>query len=142
MLDRWRQDGIYDEIAARMGYRLVVEEAAWTDPAPGPAWRLKLTVRNDGFSRLKRRYDVVLVLQQGDRTVERPLGFDLRRVEPGMAVTFEAAGLARPAAGAWRLGVAVRDPAPALARRAEYGIRFANDLDYDGVNWLGTLDVR
>lgn len=142
MLDRWRQDGIYDEIAARMGYRLVLEEAAWTDPAPGPAWRLKLTVRNDGFSRLKRRYDVVLVLQQGDRTVEQPLGFDLRRVEPGMAVTFEAAGLARPAAGAWRLGVAVRDPAPALARRAEYGIRFANDLDYDGVNWLGTLDVR
>ncbi|ADR35849.1 putative secreted protein [Oceanithermus profundus DSM 14977] len=140
MLDRWRQDRIYDEVAARMGYRLVVEEAAWTAPAAGEGWKFRMSVRNDGFSRLKRRYDVALVLRQGDRTVERPLGFDLRRVAPGERLTFAAEGLTAPPAGAWRLGVAVRDPA--LPDRAEYAIRFANDLDYDGVNWLGRLEVR
>jgi len=142
MLARWRQDGVYDQVKARMGYRLVVEEAAWTEARAGEAWAFRLNLRNDGFSRLKRRYDVVLVLQQGDRTVERPLGFDLRTVAAGGTETFTQQGLGGLEPGTWRLGVAVRDPAPALARRAAYGIRFANDLDYDGVNWLGTLEVR
>ena len=139
MLAGWVADGVYDEIAARLGYRLVVEEAAWTAPSAGEGWKFRLTVRNDGFARLKRSYDVVLVLRRGDQTEERPLGFDLRQVAPGERVTFVAEGLTPPPAGAWRLGLAVRDPA--LRDRAEYGIRFANDLDYDGVNWLGELET-
>ena len=142
MLAGWKRDGVYDEMAARMGYRLVLEQAAWTEPAAGKTWRLKLTVRNDGFSRLKRRYDVAVVLQRGDRTVELPLEFDLRRIEPGASVVFTSKRLEALPAGVWRLGVAVRDPARALAGRAEYSIRFANKLDYDGVNWLGTLGIR
>ena len=140
MLAGWKRDGAYDEMAARMGYRLVLEQAAWTEPARGQTWRLKLTVRNDGFSRLKRHYDVVVVLRRGDRTVELPLEFDLRRVEPGASVVFISDRLDPLPAGTWRLGVAVRDPARALAGRAEYSIRFANKLDYDGVNWLGTIE--
>ena len=140
MLDGWKRDGVYDEIAARLGYRLVVEEAAWTAPAAGKDWKFRLTVRNDGFGRLKQRYDTVLVLAQGGVTKELPLDFDLRRVAPGQRATFSAEGLAAPPAGAWRLGLAVRDPA--LPDRAEYAIRFANEIEYDGVNWLGTLEVR
>jgi len=141
MLDRWRTDGIFAEVAARMGYRLVLEEAAWTEPAPGSTWSLKLTVRNDGFSRLKRRYDVVAVLQGAAGRVERPLGFDLRRVAPGTSTTFKAEGLEGLSPGTWRLGLRIADPAPALADRAEYAVRFANELDYDGVNWLGEVEV-
>jgi len=139
MLEHWRRDGIYDAVAARMGYRLVLDRAARTKSAPGSTWSLKLTVRNDGFSRLKRRYDVVLVLRQGDRSREWPLGFDLRTVAPGSSVTFTAAELAEFPAGRWRLGVAVRDPA--LPERPEYAIRFANELDFDGVNWLGVFEL-
>ncbi|WP_457631832.1 DUF4832 domain-containing protein [Oceanithermus sp.] len=141
MLAGWRADGVYDEIAARLGYRLVLEEVAWSEPAAGRPWQLRLTVRNDGFSRLKRRYQVFLVLAgaSGERTV--PLELDLRRVAPGQSQTY-AAELTAPPAGSWRLGLAVRDPAQRLAERAEYSIRFANKLDYDGVNWLGSLSVR
>jgi hypothetical protein len=141
MLAGWQADGVYDEIAARLGYRLVLEEVAWSEPAAGRPWQLRLTVRNDGFSRLKRRYQVFLVLAGagGERMV--PLGLDLRRVAPGQGQTYTAE-LTAPPAGSWRLGLAVRDPAQRLAERAEYSIRFANELDYDGVNWLGSLSVR
>ena len=139
MLAGWKRDGVYDEIAARLGYRLVVEEAAWTAPVAGEGWEFRLTVRNDGFGRLKRRYQVRLVLEQDDRTLELPLDFDLRRVAPGESITFTAEGLEPPLAGEWRLGLAVRDAM--LPDRAEYAIRFANDLAYDGVNWLGRLSA-
>ncbi len=142
MLEHWRNDGIYEEVAARLGYRLVLERAEWMRPQAGEAWQLRLTLRNDGFSRLKRRYNLVAVLQGAGGTAERPLGFDLRELAAGARMTFASGNLAGLPTGRWRLGVAVRDPAPALARRAEYGIRFANDLDYDGVNWLGILEVR
>lgn len=139
MLAHWREDDIFDQVAARMGYRLVLERAAWTQPAPGSTWSFKLTVRNDGFSRLKRRYDVVLVLRRGGRSKEWPLGFDLRTVATGSSVTFTTAELAEFPAGRWRLGVAVRDPA--LPERPKYAIRFANELDFDGVNWLGVFEL-
>lgn len=136
MLANWRKDGIFDEIAARMGYRLVVEEAAWSAPAPGRYWAFRLKLKNDGFSRLKRRYDAVLVLRAQDGAVrEYPLDFDLRQVAPGREATFAAQGLEAPPAGSWRLGLAVRDPA--LPDRPEYAVRFASELDYDGTHWLG-----
>ncbi|WP_457628792.1 DUF4832 domain-containing protein [Oceanithermus sp.] len=139
MLDGWKRDGVYDEIAARLGYRLVVEEAAWTAPSAKEGWKFRLTVRNDGFGRLKRNYDAILVLAQEEVTKELPLNFDLRQVAPGERLTFTAEGLAAPPAGAWRLGLALRDPA--LPDRAEYAIRFANRIEYDGVNWLGVLEA-
>jgi len=140
MLAGWKRDGVYDEIAARLGYRLVVESAAWTKPQADEAWKFRLSVRNDGFARLKRKYDVVLVLEQAGTTKEIPLGFDLRQVAAGESAVFEADGLPPLPTGAWRLGLAVRDPA--LPDRVEYAIRFANELDYDGVNWLGSLEVK
>ena len=140
MLAGWVTGGVYDQIAARLGYRLVIERAEWTKPAAAANWKFRLTVRNDGFSRLKRKYDVVLVLEHDGTTKELPLGFDLRRVAPGGSVVFEAGELAPLTAGSWRLGLAVRDPA--LPDRPEYSIRFANRLDYDGVNWLGSVTVN
>ncbi len=140
MLAGWVADGVYDEVAARLGYRLVVESVAWTKPQTGKTWKLRLAVRNDGFGRLKRKYDTVLVLEKDGVTKELPLGFDLRQVAAGEGTVFEADGLPPLGAGSWRLGLALRDPA--LPERSEYAIRFANRLEYDGVNWLGSLVVN
>ena len=139
MLAAWKRDGVYEEIAARLGYRLVIEEAEWRVSA-AKKWRFRLTIRNDGFSRLKRRYNVGLVLAKGRKIINIPLGFDLRRIPPSESVVFEAGGLPPLTLGRWRLGLSIRDPA--IPDRAEYGIRFANKINYDGVNWFGNIIIN
>ena len=139
MLQNWRSDGVFEEVAARLGYRLVLDEAAWTAPSPGASWSFRITIHNDGFARLKRRYHVFLLLQSNHQTIKEPLNFDLRQIAPGESKTFSQAKLPGLAAGRWRLGLAISDPAARGEGRREYAIRLANELNYDGVNWLGEI---
>ncbi len=182
MRENWEREGILEVIRARLGYRLVLEEAAWrvipphagirqnvaslTHGDPGrkvpmePFGNLRaqepeakgmergrlafrMTLRNEGFARLKYPYRAELVLEEvgsGRREV-RPLGADLREIAPLENRTYSTE-LPLPPKGRYRLGLRLADPFPTLRERPEYAIRLANRLPFDGVNWLGTLEVK
>src|SRR5262249_27203248 len=52
VVDSWRADGCYDEIACRLGYRFVVEGFAVPKSArPGGVLPISITMFNDGYAR-------------------------------------------------------------------------------------------
>ncbi len=49
VLQRWKDEGCYDEVASRLGYRFVLESAK-VDISPDRKMTLALKFRNDGFA--------------------------------------------------------------------------------------------
>lgn len=139
-LGRFASEGCYDEIAARLGYRLVIERASFSGQAkPGCALALDLTLRNDGFAPPYAAEELYLVLD-GPTRFEAKLPVDPRRFEPGKHEL--AAVVPLPATlppGAYRVALFMPDRTAALRDVPEYAIRFANASLWDATSGLNVL---
>lgn len=133
VLNRWRDQGCYNEISRRLGYRLALESGSVTDQVkPGGTLTLDLRMRNDGFGKVYN---------------PRPIDIVLRSVDTGETRTLRAVGDARellPLAGqvrdlrlsvvlptnlltgAYEALLSLPDPAPTLQGDSRYNIRLAN----------------
>jgi len=133
-----------DEITRRLGYRLILEQADFTSEIhAGGSLALTVRLRNDGFASLMNPRQVWVVLHSSAARYSVALDVDPRRWLPGTTSTFSGT-LAIPdaaAPGSYTLSLWLPDAAPALADRAEYAIRFANENTWDpatGLNILAT----
>ncbi|MEM7323807.1 MAG: DUF4832 domain-containing protein [Actinomycetota bacterium] len=149
-IDRWRNDGCFDEINNRLGYRFEMRSATASEQAaPGGRLDVRLRVANEGFGKLYNPRPLNLVLvNDATGAVSR-----IRRITdartavplPGDAATIDLSvnlpsGLA---AGTYSIHVELPDGADSLADDPRYSIRMANNgtwRDGLGTNDLG-LDV-
>ena len=64
MLDRWKEQGCFDEIRRRIGYRFVLESAQLPQQVkPGGEFNLVFKIKNTGFAELfnPRKVEIVLI---------------------------------------------------------------------------------
>ncbi|HEY1174883.1 MAG TPA: DUF4832 domain-containing protein, partial [Phytomonospora sp.] len=148
VLQGWQDDGCYAEIACRLGYRLAVLDLRWpATAAAGTDLPVSLDLFNDGWAAPTNPRPFVLVLD-GPTRLEVPGEFDLRTVLAGesRSVCVDAALPADLPPGAYRIGLRLADPAPALADDPRQAIRLANDVGVEwdgGVNWFdASVTVR
>ena len=83
--NRWKTDGCSDEIADRLGYRLVLKDAYYTaSPVAGETFDLALRIQNKGYAAPMNPRQAKLVFVAEDSTVsEFELGSDPRTWHSG-----------------------------------------------------------
>lgn len=146
VIDHWESNGCLSTIRRGLGYRLELVSAK-VAPAvrPGGAFELEVTLQNVGFAAPFNPRPVHVVLL-GKQTIHRAVVQDLdpRRWLPGapIVVRLRVTLPSDIATGEYSLALALPDPAPALAERAEYAIRFANQGAWqDGYNVLAAVTI-
>jgi hypothetical protein len=130
VLGGWQREGCYSEISKRLGYRLRLLSTQYPAAATsGGVLRATITLVNDGFAAPYNPRNVELVLRSArGSTVRLKIAADPRRWLPGAPITLKLA-LPMPrgmAPGVYRAALALPDPEPRLAGKAEYAIRLAN----------------
>lgn len=130
VIDGWRREGCYDEIASHLGYRLVLREATFPETvSPGNDIAVKLALENLGWAAPfnHRALLLTLVSGTGDR-IETTVMPDARRIRPGATTMLEGTFRITPAmkGGNYTLYLSAPDPAPRLRSRNAYAMPFYN----------------
>jgi hypothetical protein len=129
-VERWRQWGIYDTIARKLGYRLALTQSVVPEVATGGRLRLSFTVRNDGWAAPYNPRPVRVVLRnpQSRQVFSLNVSADPRRWFAGstQAIQVDQALPAGISPGSYEVLLHFPDPYPSIAARPEYAIRLAN----------------
>ena len=128
VINRWKSSGCYNEISARIGYRLVMQDLFYSkDFAAGKPCKVSMRFYNTGFAAPMnpRNASLVWVSASGEKQ-EFPIDSDPRTWQPGYHVvttTFT------PSSAKGTLYLALEDPL--LPGRPEYSIALANEGIFD-----------
>lgn len=143
VIQQWRDEGFFDEVRRKLGYRLVLEEARVTDAAtPGGDVELQLDLRNHGWAAPFNPRDVEVIFKSDAGEYAVVLDVDPRSWLPGEAIEVrDTISLPRAmAAGEYQLLLAFPDPEPALHANPNYAIELANDGLWDATT--GRHDLK
>ncbi|MCS6840758.1 MAG: DUF4832 domain-containing protein [Roseiflexus sp.] len=135
VLQRWRDEGCYDDIARRLGYRFRLIDAIIPRSATsGAPFSISVRMTNDGFARPYNPRGLELVLRHtvNGAVTRIPVGSgETRLFLPGPSetkmLTLTVQLPTRLATGDYEVLLNLPDPAPALNTRPEYSIRLANE---------------
>ncbi len=137
VMDSWRENGCFDEIARRLGYRLrLITATIPTNAAIGGSLSLEFVVQNQGFAApYNPRLVEILLRSTSDGSIYRadvtaqsdPRGWLPDEGDHTVNIT---AGLSIPA-GDYAVLLNLPDPMPSLYARPEYAIRLANESMWD-----------
>ncbi|MGI8650237.1 MAG: DUF4832 domain-containing protein [Rubrobacter sp.] len=130
--DYWRSQGLYDEIGARLGYRLSLKEAsAPSRVSPGSTLRVTMNIENTGFAAPHNERPVWLILENVSTGAVYSVRteVDARDWEAGTSTEAVLKGRIPPKmpAGSYEVSLSLPDPAPSLSPRPEYAIRLASE---------------
>jgi hypothetical protein len=135
VIKAWKEQGVWEEIRRRLGYRFVLREAAWPASTPrGAEATLRVTLKNAGFASMYNERRAYAVFRADGRRHVAPLegkGTDPRRWWGGEETSFSATVRVPAEPGAWRLSLWLPDAADALRDRPDYAVRFANEDLWD-----------
>lgn len=128
VLKRWKKNDCYNQIVARLGYRLVMQDLFYSsDFAAGKPCEVALRFYNTGFAAPMNPRNAKLIWISSDGTRQQTdLGSDPRTWHPGWHVvkaTFT------PGSAKGTLYLALQDPL--LPDRPEYSIALANEGVFD-----------
>jgi hypothetical protein len=139
VLEGWRDQGCFERIRCRLGYRFALLAHASPETAtPGSTQAFSVRIVNDGYARAYNPRPARLLLD-GPRTVSLDVALDVRRFAPG-ETSEHCLSVVLPAElepGDYRLGLAFPDPE--LADDPRFAVRFSSGTTWDetlGVNWL------
>ncbi|RAV21273.1 DUF4832 domain-containing protein [Paenibacillus contaminans] len=139
----WKDQGKYEEIGKRLGYRFVLDEAGWTSGfRPGRTATIELDVRNVGFAAMFNPRPVYLVLDGAAGRFDIPLeGIDPRRWSPGETtpITAEFQVPAAVPPGEYKLALWMPDEDARIQARPEYAVRLANENVWDAIKGYNVL---
>lgn len=144
----WQEQGCFDEMRSRLGYRLALKEAVLPEAASaGQAVPITITLENSGFAAPVNPREVALVMDGPAHFVQPLVQIDPRRWEPGthtFTATLQIPSDAKR--GDYRLALWLPDPMPALHDDPRYAIRLNNEGGWDdaaGFNiLLPALNIR
>lgn len=139
----WKEQGCFDEIDRRLGYRLTLIQATLPRrAAPGRPLTVRIELRNDGFAPLYNARPVYLTLiNEQSRRDLLLTNVDPRRWEAGQTTVIEASVVVPPdlPAGRYRLALWLPDADERLRDRPAYAVRLANQNVWDAETGLNIL---
>lgn len=143
--DKWRQNGTFDELNRRMGYRLQLVSGTYSDRvAQGGKLSVNLQIRNTGFAPLYNERKAYIVLKSGSNTYPVALSSDPRAWLPNGAVATVNEQLTIPSsvpAGTYQLYLHLPDRYPSLASNPAYAVRLANTGLWDATTGMNALNA-
>lgn len=152
VINSWIKDKHMDEIKRRLGYRLVLDKAYFTqDPVAGQAFTAQITLHNVGFAAPVNKRDVELIfVNKADPS--KKFVYPMNDVEPrlwlpedGQILVNLNFGLkADMPEGEYNLYLNLPDPYASLHDNPAFSIRLANENVWEaetGYNRLATITV-
>ena len=126
----WKDNGCWNEIERRLGYRLSLADAYHSTPAAGQDLNVVLQIKNTGYAAPMngRAYELVLVDGNGNKTVYPFEDVDPRYWFAGRTVNIDKViTLPADASGNCTLYLNLPDPKPTLHDNPRFSIRLANE---------------
>lgn len=151
VINRWRDEGVFDQISKRMGYRLVLDKALFTpEPTVGGDFRCVLFIDNVGFaSPMNPRKAELVAISTADASKKYTIALDTDpRFWFASTVTTVDKTVTLPtdmAAGSYKLYLNLPDGYASLQNNPLFSIRLANEQVWDeklGMNLLTTIQVK
>lgn len=131
VLNGWRNEGCFDEIERRLGYRLVLKETHHTrNPIPGEDFRIIIKIQNNGYAAPAnpRAVELVLVDSNGEKIVYEQPDIDPRYWFAGETITIDRViKLPENASGKYKVYLNLPDPKETLHDNPLFSIRLANE---------------
>lgn len=128
--DRWRNDGTFDELNRKMGYRYQLVSGTYSNEVePGGDLSVNLKIRNAGYAPLYNERPAYIVLKNNSHTVSLKLASDPRKWLPNGEVVTINEKLKIPAdipGGAYELYLHMPDAYATIASNPRFAVRFAN----------------
>lgn len=144
VLQSWRDDGTFDEISRRLGYRYELQTANLPDAVkPSGLLAMNFTIDNVGFGELFNPRNVEITLKNNGSGVitSAPLLLDPRFWSGGTSNDVQTV-LSIPAdmaEGTYTVGIKMPDFEASLSGDVRYSIRFANDGVWDSTTGINVL---
>ena len=150
-LDRWRQEGCYDKLARKLGYRLQLVRSSFpSQVASNRQLSGNLTIENTGYASPynPRGLEVVLRHRSTGKIYRLPILKPLSKThDPRFwlasagAISVDVRAKIPPTAplGAYELLLNLPDPMPKLKNRPEYSIRLANEQTWEAKTGFNSL---
>lgn len=142
--DMWRENGTFDELNRKMGYRYQLVSGTFSDEVKqGEKLSVKLQIRNVGYAPLYNERSAYIVLKNGNKKYALKLATDPRTWLPNGVISSVDEQLTIPAnvpEGVYQLYLHLPDAYETLASDSRYAVRFANTgvwNDETGMNNLG-----
>lgn len=150
VLNSWKEDGVYDEVVRRLGYRLALDSAVLPlKTKAGKDFEATFQLHNSGFAAPMNKRDVELVFVSVDDPEKKyvyPQKEDPRFWLPGEEHTFTlSCKLDAEMKGDYKLFLNLPDPYPSLHDDPNFSIRLANDSVWDektGYNYIYNVTVQ
>lgn len=150
VLNSWITDGHMDEIKRRLGYRLVLDKAFFTQaPAAGQKFTGDLTIRNVGFAAIMNARDVELIFVNASNPADKYVykqNVDPRYWAPGETSKAQlSCTLDTKMHGEYNVYLNLPDPYATLHDNPLFSIRLANDAMWEeatGYNHLAKITVE
>ena len=149
VLDSWREDGVWEDVMRRLGYRLALDKAVLNKTAKaGKNFEADFWLHNSGFAAPVNKRGLELVFVSVDDPSKKfvyPQTEDPRFWLPGEHTFTLACTLDKAMAGEYNLYINLPDAYDSLHDNPAFSIRLANDDIWDeatGYNFVTTVTVE
>lgn len=140
----WRNNGTFDELNRKMGYRYQLVSGTFSDQVEaGSKLSVNLQIRNAGYAPLYNERHAYIVLK-GAQTYRILLAADPRKWLPNGVVSTVNEQITVPAtipAGTYQLYLYLPDAYSTIASNPAYAVRFANTNVWDATTGMNNLNA-
>lgn len=141
----WRNNGTFDELNRKMGYRYQLVKGTYSDQvAAGAKLSVNLQLKNVGYAPLYNERHAYIVLKNGNKTYPIQLASDPRTWLPNGVVTTINEQLTVPTNvpdGTYQLYLYLPDAYASIASDPRYAVRFANTNVWEAATGMNKLNA-
>ena len=142
---KWIDNGIFDNLNRKMGYRYQLVKATLPDQAAaGGKANVNIQIKNVGYAPLYNERHAYIVLKNNTNTYSIKLASDPRRWLPAGTVTTINEQITIPSnvpVGSYDLYLHMPDKYASLAADPRYAVRFANTNVWDSITGMNKLNA-
>ena len=141
----WRNNGTFDELNIKMGYRYQLVSGSYSDQVEqGAKLSVNMQIKNVGFAPLYNERPAYIVLKNNSKTYKLKLATDPRTWLPNGVVTTVNEQITVPASvatGTYQLYLYLPDAYASIADNPKYAVRFANSSVWDSSTGMNKLNA-